>query len=242
MEVRGNRECTDCGTRFSYYETGSPACPECGSLRTVGVGERAMHTDRPAELDLTEAIEALEGGRYRDAGQAAEETARQYVRRRGFIHGGELRDLDETYLAANEVLQVAQLLRLLMGPPREEADLDLAYAKRLFEAAADGDWPATETVPEAMAGPRGLAVARAVEAYREALKTWQDADEKSVDAGAFLQRLDDHLRRVRALEGAIEPAMAQQLVEAANAVGEYIRTGTGEAAVESALQALADYS
>src|SRR6056297_1417065 len=55
MEIRGERECKDCGTRWSYYETGSVACPNCESVRSVGVDEeRKRHTAGQATLDLTE--------------------------------------------------------------------------------------------------------------------------------------------------------------------------------------------
>jgi DNA-directed RNA polymerase subunit RPC12/RpoP len=40
MKIRGERECKDCGARWSYYETGSVSCPECGSRRSVGVDDR----------------------------------------------------------------------------------------------------------------------------------------------------------------------------------------------------------
>jgi DNA-directed RNA polymerase subunit RPC12/RpoP len=34
MKIRGERECTDCGTRWSYYDTASVECPQCGSRDT----------------------------------------------------------------------------------------------------------------------------------------------------------------------------------------------------------------
>jgi len=37
MKIRGDRECKSCGTRWSYYETGSIECPACGSVHSVGV-------------------------------------------------------------------------------------------------------------------------------------------------------------------------------------------------------------
>jgi len=61
MEIRGERECTDCGERWSYYETGDVACPACGSMQSVGVDEeRALHTTTAGEFDLTEARRAWE--------------------------------------------------------------------------------------------------------------------------------------------------------------------------------------
>ena len=62
MRIRGERECKDCGTRWSYYETGTPSCPDCGSLRSVGVGERTQHTAGTAALDLSPARNYLDDG------------------------------------------------------------------------------------------------------------------------------------------------------------------------------------
>ncbi|MDZ7850479.1 MAG: hypothetical protein U5K70_06620 [Halodesulfurarchaeum sp.] len=238
MEVRGERECKNCGTRWSYYETGSPACPECGSLQSVGLGERRLHTDRPAELDLDLAIDALSEGRYRAAGEAADETAREYVRRRGFINAGELRSLTDQYLLAAEIRHVAQLLRLVTPSLIDDGDIDLEYVRTLFEAAATDDRPAAVDVPDSMAGPRGLGVADAVEAYHDALKHWVDASDAEVAAGGLLDRLDSHVRRVNALEGTIDPQEAEKLVAVARSLGTYVRTGSERAAVERALDSL----
>lgn len=238
MEVRGERECKNCGTRWSYYETGSPACPECGSLQSVGRGERRLHTDRPADLDLDPALEALAEKRYREAGKAAEETAREYVRRRGFVTAGELRSLDETYLAAAEIRHVAQLLRLVTPTLIEDGDIDLAYVTKLFETAATGGRPAAADVPDTMAGPRGLGIGDAVAEYHAALKHWVDATEAEVDAAGLLDRLDNYVRRVDALEGTVDPREAEKLVEAARALGEYVRSGSGRAAVDGVLETI----
>jgi predicted nucleic acid-binding Zn-ribbon protein len=243
MEVRGERECTDCGTRWSYYETGSPACPACGSLQSVGVGEREFHTDRPADLDLQPALAALADERYREAGDAAGTTAREYVRRRGFIDAGALRPLEDRYLAAAEIRHVAQLLRLVTPAVLADGDLDLDYVEGLLSAAEAGERPAAESVPSTMAGPRGLGVADAVSEYRDALKQYQERTPGAPDLAGPLDRLDGHLRRLEALDGAIEPESAEKLVSAARAIGDYAREATAQtdpdrSAVERALDSL----
>ncbi|MFB6085898.1 MAG: TFIIB-type zinc ribbon-containing protein [Halodesulfurarchaeum sp.] len=238
MEVRGDRECKNCGTRWSYYETGSPACPECGSLQSVGIGERRLHTDRPAELDLAAAIEALADDRHREAGEAAEETAREYVRRRGFVDAGDLRTLEETFLAAWEIRHVAQRLRLVTPSLIADDAIDLRYVRTLFEAAAAGDRPAAADVPETMAGPRGLAIADAVDSYHDAVKHWVEDTDADVSVGGLLGRLDSHVCRVNALDGAVEPREAEKLLDAARALGDYARTGSGRSAVERALESI----
>jgi len=60
MEIRGTRECRSCGRQWSYYETGTIRCPDCGAIRSVGIDERRqLHTDGAAELDLEPVREAL---------------------------------------------------------------------------------------------------------------------------------------------------------------------------------------
>lgn len=238
MEVRGIRECKDCGTQWSYYETGSPECPECGSMHSVGIGERRAHTDRPAELDLEGALDALADERYREAGDAADETARQYVLRRGFVSGGDLRSLTDAYLVAHEVRHVAHHLRRSMTTGLGGEDVDLEYVKRLFEAANEGSRPPAEAVPEAMTGPRGLAVADAVSDYHDALKSWVDTTDVAVDIDGPLEQVDNHVRRIQALEGTVEPEQADQLLEAVRAIGTFLQTGTENTSIEQALSAL----
>ncbi|MGM0606131.1 MAG: DUF7117 family protein, partial [Halobacteriota archaeon] len=104
MKVRGTRQCKSCSRTWSYFETGSVACPDCGSLRSVGVDDsRLEHTDAPVALDLEpirrrladESIEAVES--------ALAVRLRTYTRKRGFINGGALRPLDRRYLNAREL-------------------------------------------------------------------------------------------------------------------------------------------
>jgi len=240
MEVRGLRECKACGTEWSYYETGSPSCPECGSLYSVGVGTRKLHTDRPMDLELDAAIDALEEEDYRQAGELGEERARKYVHRRGFISAGELRPLADSYVAAQEIRYVASHLRTGVHAGRTGTELDLDYVTDLFESAAAGSRPSAAAVPEGLWDSRGLGVADAVGDYREAIKTYLDATETAPEIDRALDRLDSHVRRVRALDGAIEPQSADRLLEAARTIGRYLGEEVEGAAVEAALEALED--
>ncbi|MDR5672525.1 hypothetical protein RH858_05090 [Halalkaliarchaeum sp. AArc-GB] len=243
MKVRGDRECTDCGTRWSYYDTGEIACPGCGSLRSVGVEtERKRHTDAPATLDLTrfrEAVADAEPRRGADTelegvDEIADElgsTLREYLRKRGFIRGGELLPLDDTYLAARELLEVVHAYRRLQDPD-EAASL---YVLKLLEGTDEGARPEPEAVPTALAPARGLAIATVVEAYRDELVTYlSDLDEATeteedavgtdtTDVTTVLGRLRDRTKRVRALEGEVDPAEAETLVVAAREIGAYLR-------------------
>jgi uncharacterized Zn finger protein (UPF0148 family) len=255
MKVRGERECRECGTRWSYYETGSVECPECGSVRSVGIDDRTAHTDSPASLDLS-----AHRARFGDAPETVpaegvddlKADLREYVRRRGFIRGGELLPLDATYLAARELLEAVDCYDRLRDP----TDPDREYLTALLAGAAEGDRPATEQVPERLREARGMAAARAVDEYRSDLLAFLDeldgdvgdgsapeastvsvagegAESRIEPARAVLERLRDRVKRIEALTGDVPAADADALVDAADALGEYVRTGE-RAAIERA--------
>ncbi|EMA64472.1 DUF7117 family protein [Halorubrum lipolyticum] len=271
MKVRGERECRECGARWSYYETGSVECPDCGGLRSVGVDDRTAHTDAPATLDLS-----AHRARFGDArGTLPEEGVddlktdlRAYARKRGFIRGGELLPLDDTYLAARELLEAVDIYDRLRDP----TDRDREYLLALLAGADDGDRPATEAVPDPLREARGMAAVRAVGEYRTDLLAFLDElagtegveganeGEEGVDADAsgrsvsvagteprsridpvraLLERLRDRTKRVEALTGDVPPEDADALVDAADALGEYVRTGD-ETALDRARARLAD--
>ncbi|WP_096396051.1 hypothetical protein [Halorubrum trapanicum] len=261
MKVRGERECQSCGARWSYYETGSVACPSCGDLRSVGVDDRTAHTDAPVSLDLSPHRE-----RFGDAPETLPRSGtddlqsdlREYCRKRGFIDGGRLAPLDGTYLAARELLEAVDCFERLRDP----TDADREYLLALLAGADDGDRPAPDEVPTALREARGMAAVRAVEAFRsDALDfldeleagaersetedsdtesdddkdTHDDAPTVTVDgadpedrigpARDAFERLRDRVTRVDALGGDVPPAAADALVEAADALGAYVRTG-----------------
>ncbi|ELZ54077.1 MULTISPECIES: DUF7117 family protein [Halorubrum] len=262
MKVRGERECQSCGTRWSYYETGSVACPSCGDLRSVGVDARTAHTDAAVTLDLSAHRE-----RFGDAPETLPRSGvddlqsdlREYCRKRGFIDGGRLATLDGTYLAARELLEAVDCFERLRDP----TDADREYLLRLLAGADGGERPPADQVPAALREARGMAAVRAVEAYRsdaldfldelEADTDADDADRTDADdadepedgptvavegnrpetrigpARDAFERLRDRVARADALGGDVPPAAADALVEAADAIGEYVRRGDEEA-------------
>jgi uncharacterized Zn finger protein (UPF0148 family) len=252
MKVRGERECQSCGARWSYYDTGSVACPSCGDLRSVGVDDRTAHTDAPVSLDL-----AAHRERFGDAQETLPRSGvdelqsdlREYCRKRGFIDGGRLAPLDDTYLAARELLEAVDCFERLRDP----SDADGEYLLALLAGADDGDRPAADEVPTALREARGMAAVRAVQAYRSDALDFLDELEAGGDDGGTdgdesddaptvtvdgsdpetriapardaFERLRDRVTRVDALGGDVPPAAADALVEAAAALGEYVRTG-----------------
>jgi uncharacterized Zn finger protein (UPF0148 family) len=291
MKVRGERECQSCGTRWSYYETGSVACPSCGDLRSVGVDARTAHTDAPVSLDLSahrdrfgDAPETLP----RSGVDELQSDLREYCRKRGFIDGGRLAPLDATYLAARELLEAVDCFERLRDP----TDADREYLLALLAGADDGDRPPADEVPTALREARGMATVRAVDAYRsdaldfldeleavaersgvesndaETGDDGSDAESSEPDDGSdtendddaptvtvdgenpevrigpardAFERLRDRVTRVDALGGDVPAAAADALVEAADALGAYVRTGD-ETALMSAEDLINDAS
>ncbi|PSQ18541.1 hypothetical protein BRD00_04415 [Halobacteriales archaeon QS_8_69_26] len=232
MRVRGRRECKECGTRWSYYETGSIHCPSCGSIRSVGVDEeRRLHTDGPAALDLTPVRERFDRDPIGAVTDDAKECCREYVRRRGFVRGGELLDLDDGYLAAAELLHVADVVGRSFDPD----DREELYLLELLRGADAGERPDPGDVPDSMRAARGLAYANAVRDYRRELREWledRDEDDRARQVPAVretLGQLDDHAKRIRALEGDVDPQTVERLVLATRDLAEALRDGDEDA-------------
>lgn len=250
MKIRGQRVCQACSAEWSYYETGSIACPNCGSLRSVGHDEnRQLHTDAPATLPLASFRDRVAEEPISEYADDLKEVLREYTRKRGFISGGELQPLDDRYLTAHTLLHTLDILVRRRDPT---ADAEL-YQLSLYETLADADKvdgePAEPTatselaaaeVPSDLRAAWGSAAADAVDAYCRDLRTWLDETPDEA-AATTLSQLRDHVNRLNALQGDIEPAVATGLVESARAVGRYLRTGDDDAlgAARDRLQQLA---
>jgi uncharacterized Zn finger protein (UPF0148 family) len=232
MKIRGRRECKNCGRRWSYYDTGEVACPDCGSLRSVGVDERTRHTDSPVELDLSEHRSAFGE---RPPGEFADDlksTLRSYRRERGFVAAGELRDLDETYLAASELLHAADVYARLRDPDESEQ----VYLLTLLRGADRGDRPPVADVPDSMTDARGLGYAEAVAEYRRDVSTWLE-DNPDPEARRAMGTVRERVKRVQALQGDVPPEHVERLVTSTREVARYLREGD-EASLSTALDRL----
>ncbi|UPM43526.1 DUF7117 family protein [Halocatena salina] len=220
MKIRGQRECRECGTRWSYYETGDVSCPDCDSLRSRGLDERTKHTDAPTALDLSPARSLVEEEGISEALQDATERCRTYITHIGFIHAGELTPLSETYLAATELVYSARELRRSM---RIDDDTEL-YLLSLLKGADEGNRPDPEVVPKSMQTARGLASAAAVDDYRQAFNWYLD-EHPDQQAAAVLQTVSEHVRRIEALDGDVDPMVAERLVASVRDLRKHVCTG-----------------
>jgi uncharacterized Zn finger protein (UPF0148 family) len=217
MKIRGDRECKSCGTRWSYYETGSIECPECGSVRSVGVDERTEHTDAPVELDLTPLRNKVDAVSTRELAAEVAETCREYTRKRGFIDTGRLKPLDETFVAATELAAVAAAMAREVRP----SDAAELYFLDLLAGADSGERPGHEAVPKDLRVPFGLAMADAVDSYQRDVRTYLD-DNPDDHARRLSGRIRDQRKRIEALDGDVDPADANRLMHAARDLGRYI--------------------
>jgi hypothetical protein len=210
MEIRGERECRDCGSRWSYYDTGSVACPACGSVVSVGVDDRQRHTDAPVDLDLsTHRRTAAESGVVAAAGAVGPDLT-AYRSRRGFLNGGDLRPLDDTYLAAVELRGAADVVER-RGSVTDDEEI---YLLALLTGADRGERPGPDEVPSSLASARALAYADAVLDYRGEVVTYlRDVDEDG-PVRRTLGRVADRAKRVRAIDGDVPVAEAETLVAA----------------------------
>jgi hypothetical protein len=229
MRVRGRRRCTECGHEWSYFETGEVACPDCDSLRSVGTGERQRHTDNPVELDLSAHRNELES--VTDVGGIADglkATLREYVRKRGFVSGGDLRTVDDTILAAAELLHAVDVF----DRSREPTESSRLYVLELLRGADKNERPAPDAVPESMADARGLAYAEILDAFCSDLGTWLD-DHPDPAAARVRETLRTHVKRVDAVYGDVPVAESEALVRAARELVTYLVEGD-EAALATA--------
>lgn len=221
MEIRGERECTDCGARWSYYETGEVACPECRSLKSVGRKERKLHTDSPAELDLTPIKQRVSNQSLTDVTDEITERCREYLHKRGFVNGGKLRRLDETYLIASELSVAIGAYERSLSSGALDPTTDDAEQLYLFSLLNE-QRPPPAGVPDSFSATRGLAYAKAVSTYRDDLCTFLESVDEHSTVRRALGQLDDHLRRVEALDGAVAPRTAEAFIEIARDLGSAV--------------------
>lgn len=225
MEIRGNRECRDCGARWSYYETASVTCPDCGSVDSRGLDdERTLHTAGPVELDLTEVRAGVDELPVRELAREAKDESRSFVRRYGFVRGGRLQPLSDTYLAAQELSYVADALARSLAPD----DREQLYFLELLGSADRGKRPPPAAVPPTLRAARGRAVADAVEAYRREVRRWLD-ENPHPEVRGLLARVHDHERRLHALDGDVDPGTADRLLAAVREIASYLRDGSEDA-------------
>ena len=235
MRIRGRRRCKDCGREWSYFETGTVNCPDCGSLRSVGMGDRERHTDSPVELDLSSHRAALD--EHTDVGDVADElktTLRDYVRQRGFVRGGNLLSVDDTVLAAAELTHAVDVFERTRDPD----DATHLYVLELLRNADAGERPPPSAVPDSMVGARGLAYASVLSEFCTDLGTWLDDNPDPV-ARRVREAIETHVKRVEAIHGDVPAEESEALVCASRDLVTYL-TDDDETALSRARDRLSN--
>lgn len=217
MEIRGERECSACGNRWSYYDTGRITCPACGSVRSVGVDEPSEHTAGTATFDLTSVRADVDEAPLADLADRAAEEARAHVRNAGFVHAGELQPLDDTFLAATELRRVGTTLGRVM----HRGEAEELYFLELLGGADRGERPDPDAVPEPLYPERGLAVAASVDVYLSDLRRAYGDRDSAVNS--VLSTARAHRKRIEALDGDVDPAAAERLVRTVRDLSAFLR-------------------
>ena len=187
----------------------------------MGVEERRLHTDTPAELDFSSHRRAAEEGRVTDTADDLKSDLREYVHKRGFVSGGDLRPLDETYLAARELLHAVDVYARLRDPVDDEQMYVLSLLRDAD--AEEGRRPAAAEVPDSMVEARGLAVAESVDDFRSDVGSWlDDRATDDPDARDVLESLRAQVKRIEALQGDVPVRESDALVAAARDLGAYL--------------------
>lgn len=216
MELPDIRQCVECGEQWSYAETGSVACPACGSIQSVSAGDHVLHTDEAAELDLGEAHAAVDDRPLRAVASLAIDATRTYTTSRGFISRGDLLPLDDEFVAAAELRHAAGAIRRRLSVP----DAEELYFLELLDDAPDGERPTD--VPDGLRPARGLAIADAVGAYRADVSRWLD-EYPDPEARRLLGAIRDHGRRIEALDGDVPMDEASAVLDATRSLGVTLR-------------------
>ena len=227
MKIRGTRQCNSCDTKWSYYDTGSVACPACGSIRSVGVDEeRKQHTDTPVTLEVDSIKQQLaaDSTSINDVAPELLRTLRSYTRKRGFIRGGTLRELDEQYLGTHELIHATDICTR----SHRTTELDELYVLELFTAVSEGSRITHTDVPQRLHPARGAGYTDAVSAYRRDLDIYLEST-PDADAKDAVTRLQTHLKRADALEGDIPLETAETLVMFAHEIAAYLLDADSDA-------------
>ena len=223
MEIRGERQCSACGRRWSYYETGDVSCPDCGSVRSVSVDDPKPHTAGTVTLDLSPVRKQVGEEPLREVADEAASVTAAYLRGAGFVHAGELQPLADTYLAAAELRRVGTTLGRLM----DVSDAEEFYLLDLLRGADTGNRPDPADVPETLSPERGLAVAAAVDVYLSDIRRVRESEDRPFDRA--LSAIRTRQKRIEALDGEVDPGEAEQLVRAVRDAGAYWREDDAEA-------------
>jgi len=192
MEIRGKRECLDCGRSWSYFETREPECPDCGSLRSRAT--EGAKQDTAGAVEVKDVLTRF-GGDFESALRETEEKCREYTSRTGFVEGGELRPPEVEYVMSCEIKHAAnELLR----ETRDITDAEHAYVVSLVKGIGGDEPPSPADRPDSLDAVHNLAVAETVKEY--AKETTRYLQDRELTDGR-IEKARDLARRTQATDG-----------------------------------------
>ncbi|MFB6253304.1 MAG: hypothetical protein ABEI06_01680 [Halobacteriaceae archaeon] len=221
MEIKGYRECRECGHQWSYYETGNVQCPECGSIKSTGLDERTLHTNNPVEIDITSIQSLVSNDEFRQAGQRAAKEARNYTIKRGFIHKGDLIRCDERIFSCHELRNLGNYINRTASITEETE----YYFIETIQAVKNSGRPDQQAIPKNLRSIRGLAYARAAKDYLNDVTTWIEYADHELPSGGVLERTKENIKRVEALDGDISIGDSERIYEIVANLYSYCTTG-----------------
>ncbi|MFB6186034.1 MAG: hypothetical protein ABEI86_04100 [Halobacteriaceae archaeon] len=221
MEIKGYRECRECGHQWSYYETGNIQCPECGSIKSTGIDERRLHTNTPVEIDITSIQSLVSNDEFRQAGQLAAEEARNYTIRRGFIQEGELIQCDDRIFSCHELRNLGNYINRTTSITDETE----YYFIETIQAVKNKGRPDQQAIPMKLRSIRGLAYARTAKDYLNAVMTWVEYTDQQPPSRGVFERTKENIKRVEALDGDISVRDSERIYEIVTNLYSYCTTG-----------------
>ncbi|MDY6780397.1 MAG: hypothetical protein SV760_07620 [Halobacteria archaeon] len=233
MEISGERECLECGSRWSYFDTREVACPDCGSLRSKSVsGTKGFDTASSGE---TGPEGSGRGGRRepRDERAGSEEGAgtkdegdplnlSDLVPELGADFEGALSEIEErcrSYTSRHGFVRGGELRppepRYVMACElKHAADIlgregatedEREYVVDLIHGLNAGDPPDPSRRPESLEAAHNLAVAETVTEYALDLSKYARATDADVPGEVEVAR--EKAKRTEATEGEEDDAV-----------------------------------
>jgi hypothetical protein len=214
MQFTGHRRCKQCASEWSYFETGSVSCPECGAIKSTGIGGPEPHTAQHTSLELAPYWEVTDE-EVRIESDKIRRAVTEFLSEYGFIKGGDFLPLHDEVLAAGELRHAAYRYNTL-GDPSEEVE---HYLLGLLRAVMGESRPTSP--PDVLKQARGRGTADILEQFLRDMRQWTQA-RAATELMPIRESFRTHLHRIQALEGDVDPVVLSRLIQSARAVQQYI--------------------
>ncbi|MFB6284080.1 MAG: hypothetical protein ABEK59_09145 [Halobacteria archaeon] len=197
MELRGERECLECGSTWSYFDSRQVCCPECGSIRSQSVSSPRMDSTSDVDIVDSEVLTGI-GENFDETLSELEERCRRYTSQTGFVEKGDLKPPTPRYVMACEIKHAATT--------RDAEGLDeksRRYVVDLVHGIRDGEPP--DKTPSGLQETHNLAIAETVRDYSTEVERY--ARKRGVETPGEVERARSLAKRTLATEGVKDDAV-----------------------------------